>query len=108
MDYKKFSLEKMANKLSKTLEAKEHFDKREEEKSYSKKIETLKEILTSEYKFAAQNRLLHKNYAIKLEVVEKHIGYIRKLQNKKVLDKSDKEIIDNINNTIYYIEQNLE
>ena len=43
MDYKKFSLEKMANKLSKTLEAKEHFDKREEEKSYSKKIEALKD-----------------------------------------------------------------
>ena len=85
-------------KLSKTLEAKEHFDKREEEKSYSKKIEALKEILTNEYKFAAQNRLLHKNYAIKLEVVEKHIGYIKKLQNKKILDKSDKQIVDTLLN----------
>jgi hypothetical protein len=96
MDYKKFSLDKMANKLSKTLEAKEHFDKREEEKSYIKKIQILKEILTNEYKFASQNRLLHKNYAIKLEVIEKHIGYIRKMQNKKILDSSDKQIVDTL------------
>lgn len=96
MDYKKFSLDKMANKLSKTLEAKEHFDKREEEKSYIKKIQILKEILTNEYKFASQNRHLHKSYVIKLEVVEKHIGYIRKIQNKKILDSSDKQIVDTL------------
>jgi hypothetical protein len=54
MDYRRFSLNKMGDKLIKALDAKDHFDKREQEKSYIKKLQILKEVLTQEYKFASQ------------------------------------------------------
>lgn len=95
MDYRRLSLGKMGDALVKAMEAKEHFDKREQEKSYIKKIQILKEILTQEYKFATQNKM-HKQYAIKIEVIEKHINYIKNIQNKKVFEAPDKEIIDKL------------
>ena len=94
MDYRRFSLGKMGDALVKAMEAKEHFDKREEEKSYIKKVQILKEILTTEFKFATQNRATHSAYAIRADVIEKHISYIKKIQNKKTFERSDKEIID--------------
>lgn len=96
MDYKRHSLSKMGDRLIKTLEAKEHFDKREEEKSYIKKIQILKEILTSEYKFVTMHKDAHSAYAIRAQVIEKHINYIRKVQNNKTFERSDKEIIDQL------------
>jgi hypothetical protein len=96
MDYKKYSLGKLGDKLVKAMEAKEHFDKKEVENNYIRKIQTLKEILTHEYKFANENKGKHLNYAIKLEVVEKHIDYVKKVQNKKSFDQSDKQIIDQL------------
>lgn len=96
MDYKKYSLGKMGDKLVKVMEAKEHFDKKEVENNYIRKIQTLKEILTQEYKFANENKGKHSNYAIKLEVVEKHIDYVKKIQNRKSFDQSDKQIIDQL------------
>jgi len=96
MDYKKYSLGKMGDKLVKAMETKEHFDKKEIENNYIRKVQTLKEILTQEYKFATENKGKHSNYAIKLEVVEKHIDYIKKVQNKKSFDQSDKQIIDQL------------
>lgn len=96
MDYKKYSLEKIGDKLVKAMEAKEHFDNKEIESGYIRKVQTLKEILTQEYKFATENKSKHLNYGIKLEVVEKHIDYIKKVQNKKSFDQSDKQIIDKL------------
>jgi len=94
MNYRKFSLGKMGDALVKAMEAKEHFDKKDEEKSYIKKVQILKEILTIEFKFATQNKGSHSAYAIRAEVIEKHISYIKKIQNNKAFERSDKEIID--------------
>ena len=96
MDYRRFSLSKMGDKLVKAMEAKEHFDKKEIESNYIRKVQTLKEILTQEYKFATQNKSKHSQYAIKVEVIEKHIDYIKKVQNTKSFDQSDKQIIDQL------------
>lgn len=96
MDYRRFSLGKMGDALVKAMEAKEHFDRREQEKSYIKKVQVLKEILTQEYKFACQNKSQHKQYAIRAEVIEKHISFVKKIQNKKSFDTSDKELIDTL------------
>jgi hypothetical protein len=96
MDYRRFSLNKMGDKLVKAMEAKEHFDKKEIESNYIRKVQTLKEILTQEYKFATQNKSKHSQYAIKVEVIEKHIDYIKKVQNTKSFDQSDKQIIDQL------------
>jgi uncharacterized membrane protein YkoI len=96
MDYKNYSLGKMADKLVKAMEAKEHFDKKEVESNYIRKVQTLKEILTQEYKFATENKAKHSNYAVKLEVIEKHIDYVKKIQNRKTFDQSDKQIIDRL------------
>lgn len=96
MDYKKYSLGKMGDKLVKAMEAKEHFDKKEIESGYIRKVQTLKEILTQEYKFATENKSKHSQYVMKTEVIEKHIDYIKKVQNKKSFDQSDKQIIDQL------------
>lgn len=96
MNYKSYSLSKMGDKLVKAMENKEYFDKKGEEKVYIGKVQTLKEILTQEYKFATQNKGKHNHYAIKLEVIEKHIDYVKKLQNKQSFERSDKEIIDQL------------
>jgi hypothetical protein len=96
MDYKRLSLSKMGDKLIKTLEAKEHFDRREQEKSYIKKVSILKEILTTEFKFVTQNKVSHPAYATRAQVLEKHINYIKKIQNNKVFETSDKQIIDQL------------
>ena len=90
------SLGKMADKLVKAMEAKEHFDKREEEKSYIRKVQSLKEILTQEYKFATQNKGKHISYLSKLEVIEKHIDYVKKIQSRQSFETSDKQIIDQL------------
>jgi hypothetical protein len=98
MDFKSKSLLKLADKLIKSHEAKEHFDKSQKEKEYSKKIIILKEILTTEYKFAIQHKVLHPEYNIKLDVIRKHIDYIKKIQAYKTLDTSDKQIVDQLMN----------
>ena len=90
------SLGKMADKLVKAMEAKEHFEKREEEKSYISKVQSLKEILTQEYKFATQNKGKHISYLSKLEVIEKHIDYVKKIQSRQSFETSDKQIIDQL------------
>lgn len=96
MNYKNYSLGKMGDKLVKAMEAKEHFDKREEEKSYIRKVQSLKEILTQEYKFATQNKGKHVSYLAKLEVIEKHIDYVKKIQSRQSFESSDKQIIDQL------------
>jgi len=90
MNYSRLSLNKMADMLVKAAEGKKHFDEKAKQKDYVKKIQILKEILTQEYKFAIARKLQDKS------IIEKHINYIKKLQNRESIDKSDKEIIDQL------------
>ena len=86
----KFSLNKMADALVKAMEQKEHFDKKGKQKEYVQKISILKEVLTQEYKFAIQRNSKDK------PVIEKHISYIKKIQNRESIDTSDQQIIDQL------------
>lgn len=90
MTMNKFSLNKMADMLVKAMENKEHFDKKAKHKDYIKKVQILKEVLTQEYKFSMLRKESDKS------VIEKHINYIRKLQNRESIDTSDQEIIDQL------------
>lgn len=86
----KFSLNKMADALVKAMEQKEHFDKKGKQKEYIQKISILKEVLTQEYKFAIQRNSKDK------PVIEKHISYIKKIQNREAIETSDQQIIDQL------------
>jgi predicted ATP-dependent Lon-type protease len=90
MNYKNLSLNKMADMLVKAMEQKEHFDKKAKQKDYVKKVQILKEVLTQEYKFAM---LRNSNDRL---VIEKHINYVKKLQNRESIQKEDQEIIDQL------------
>ncbi len=96
MDYKRLALSKMGDKLVKTLEAKEHFDRREEEKSYVKKVQILKEVLTQEYKFITQYKGSYSTYATRAEVIEKHISYIKKIHNNNEYETNSNNQRSNI------------
>jgi len=96
MNYKKYSLEKLGDKLVKAMEAKEHFDKKSQDTVYINKVKKLKEVLTEEYKFAILNRKLLIEYITRANVIEKHINYIKKIQDNKTFDTSDKQIIDRL------------
>lgn len=87
---KNFSLNKMADALVKAMEQKEHFDKRGKQKEYIQKVAILKEVLTQEYKFALQRNTKDR------PVIEKHISYIKKIQNRESIDTSDQQIIDQL------------
>lgn len=88
---------KMGDALVKAAEAKAHFDERDKlKKSDQEKINTLKNILTEEYKFLSKNRIKHPQYVLRFEVVEKHIEYLKKIQSKKSLDKAEREILDTL------------
>lgn len=90
MTMNKFSLNKMADMLVKAMENKEHFDRKAKQKDYVKKVQILKEVLTQEYKFSMLRKTADKS------VIEKHINYIRKLQNRESIQKEDQEIIDQL------------
>lgn len=90
MNYKNLSLNKMADMLVKAMENKDHFDRKAKQKDYVKKVQILKEVLTQEYKFA-----MLRNSSDRL-VVEKHINYVKKLQNRESIQKEDQEIIDQL------------
>lgn len=96
MNYKMFSLSKMGDKLIKAMEHKEHFDKREKQKLYTKKVENLKNTLTEEYKFATQHKVHHSHYLNKLKDIEKDINSLKKVQNKDVFEAQDMALIDSL------------
>lgn len=58
---KRFALNKVASSLDKVLEAKAHFDKKEEKKTYERKIIKLKEILTDRM-FHGEEKEKHEAY----------------------------------------------
>lgn len=99
MDYKKLSLSKMSDALVKAMEAKEHFDKKEKKPQadpYINKVKVLKETLAKEYKSIVSINSDNKYIALKVGVVEKHIDYVKKIQNNKTFDTSDRQIIDRL------------
>ena len=99
MKFSSFSISKMGDKLVKAMEAKERFDSKTEkpkEDPYSKKVKLLKETLTKEFRFCTENRELHKQYALKLITINKHIEYVKKIQGQKTFNKLDQELIDKL------------
>lgn len=84
---KRFALKKVADGLDKVLEAKAHFDKKEEKKSYTKKILALKTELT--------DRMFHGENEQKTESYEKLLIVNRMLEEHE-LSTQDKRTIDEL------------
>ena len=83
----RFALKKTADGLDKVLKAKEHFDKREEKKTYTKKLIILKQHLT-DIMFNGEEKE-------KLEAYER-ISNLNLIQNKHDFDSQDKRNIDGL------------
>jgi ribosomal protein S18 len=98
MDFKRSALSKAGDKLLKAFELAESFKKRKEalEQDYGTKIYLLKEALSEEYKRCIENSKATGLFAMKREVVEKHIQFVRSVQNKKNLNENEKQIIDTL------------
>lgn len=98
MDFKRSALAKAGDKLLKALELAESFKKRKEtlQQDYGTKIYLLKEALSEEYKRCIQNSRTTGLFAMKREVVEKHIQFVKTVQNKKNLNENEKQIIDTL------------
>lgn len=98
MDLKRSALVKAGDKLLKALELADSFKKRKEnlQQDYDTKIYLLKEALSEEYKRCIENSKTTGLFAMKREVVEKHISFVRSIQNKKHLNENEKQIIDTL------------
>lgn len=98
MDLKRSALAKAGDKLLKALELADSFKKRKEnlQQDYDTKVYLLKEALSEEYKRCIENSKTTGLFAMKREVVEKHIQFVRSVQNKKHLNENEKQIIDTL------------
>lgn len=98
MDFKRSALAKAGDKLLKAFEVADSFKKRKETLSldYNQKIGILKECLSVEYKRCIENSKATGLFAMKREVVEKHIIFVKSIQNKKNLNENEKQIIDTL------------
>lgn len=83
----RFALKKTADGLDKVLKAKEHFDKREEKKSYTKKAILLKQYITD---FIFHGEESEKNSAYE------HVSKINEIQARHDLSSLDKKYIDEL------------
>jgi hypothetical protein len=83
----RFALKKTADGLDKVLKAKEHFDKREEKKTYTKKLISLKQQLTE--------AMFHGEIEHKEEVYDQ-ISRLNFIQSKHAFDTQDKRFIDDL------------
>jgi len=93
------AISKIGDKLVKAMEVRERFNNRPkpvQEDPYISKVKILKETLTKEYKFCSENQVLHKQYALKLITINKHIDYVKKIQSQKIFNKMDRELIDKL------------
>lgn len=86
----RFALKKTADGLDKVLKAKEHFDKREEKKAYTKKIILLKQHLT-DIMFNGQDK--------EKSVAYEQISKLNLIQNKHDFDSLDKRRVDELMTT---------
>ena len=98
METKRSTLTKMGDKLIKAFELAESFKNRQKNKelSYDQKVLLLKEALSKEYKQCLEGSRISGLFAAKRQVVEKHIQFVKTVQNKKVLIESEKQIIDTL------------
>ena len=98
METKRSTLTKMGDKLIKAFELAESFKNRQKNKdlSYDQKLLLLKEALSTEYKQCLEGSIISGLFAAKRQVVEKHIQFVKTVQNKKVLIESEKQIIDTL------------
>jgi len=98
MDFKRSALAKAGDKLIKALELADSFKKRKENlnQDYNTKVYLLKEALSEEYKRCIENSKASGLFAMKRDVVEKHIQFVRSIQNKKILNENEKQIIDTL------------
>lgn len=98
MDFKRSALSKAGDKLLKAFELAESFKKRKEslQQDYDTKIYLLKEALSEEYKRCIENSKSTGLFAMKREVVEKHVQFVKSVQNKKYLNENEKQIIDTL------------
>jgi len=98
MDFKRNALTKMGDKLIKTFELADSFKNRQKNKelSYDQKLLTLKDALSKEYKQCIEGSKISGLFAAKRQVVEKHIHFVKTVQNKKNLSEDEKQIIDTL------------
>jgi hypothetical protein len=82
---KRFALKRTVDGLDKVLEAKAHFDKREEKKTYTKKIISLKETLT--------DLMFHGEENEKTEAYQK-VQLLNRMQTEHELSNQDKRTLD--------------
>lgn len=85
---KRFAIKKTTDSLDKTLEAKAHFDKREERKKLVKDIMRLKEVLLDKMFHSEDKEDNHTLY----EVVQQ----LNILNTKKEFDGKDKRFIEDL------------
>lgn len=85
---KRFALKKTMDSLEKTLEAREHFQKRDEKKLYEKKIVKLKEYLS--------NGMFHDEDPNKRAEDYELIQQLKRIQIKEHLDSADKRFVDKL------------
>lgn len=84
---KRFAIKKTTDSLDKILEAKAHFDQREEKKSYTKKIKALKEIIT--------DGIFH-NSSGDAETAYGHIQELDRIMARQIFDSKNKQIVDDL------------
>jgi hypothetical protein len=98
METKRSTLTKMGDKLIKAFELAESFKNRQKNKdlSYDQKLLVLKEALSKEYKQCIEGSRISGLFAAKRQVVEKHIHFVKTVQNKKTLSEDEKQIIDTL------------
>jgi hypothetical protein len=88
----------MGDKLIKAFELAESFKNRQKNKDllYDQKLVVLKEALSKEYKQCIEGSKISGLFAAKRQVVEKHIHFVKTVQNKKNLSEDEKQIIDTL------------
>jgi tryptophanyl-tRNA synthetase len=98
MNFKRNALTKMGDKLIKAFELADSFKNRQKNKelSYDQKILIVKDALSSEYKQCIEGGRISGLFAAKRQVVEKHIHFVKTIQNKKNLSEDEKQIIDTL------------
>jgi hypothetical protein len=98
MNFKRNALTKMGDKLIKAFELADSFKNRQNNKalSYDQKILIVKDALSTEYKQCIEGSRISGLFAAKRHVVEKHIQFIKTVQNKKTLNEDEKQIIDTL------------
>ena len=98
METKRSTLTKMGDKLIKAFELAESFKNRQKNKDllYDQKLVVLKEALSKEYKQCIEGSKISGLFAAKRQVVEKHIHFVKTVQNKKNLSEDEKQIIDTL------------